>query len=132
MHLTSDGDTRTRVRRENFVSLAGSLGRRGGMWVVKRGDSSNARDMLVFGSRTGPRQAGLRPVWREMLKGGNSESANRGEERVAKLLESAAHEEKRSWIVQKYIERYMMCRLPTSSCFYVEILPGEGRSRRKR
>ncbi len=96
----------TRARRENFVSLVGSLARRGGMWVVKRGDSSNARDMLVFGSRTGPRQAGLRPVWREMNKGGSGESANQGERRVAQLLASTAHEEKRSWIVQKYIERY--------------------------
>ena len=101
------------VHRENFVSLAGSLARRGGMWVIKRGDSSNARDMLVFGSRAGPRQAGLRPVWREMLKGAESESVDRGEERVAKLLESTSHEEKRSWIVQKYIERWSAPFLPS-------------------
>lgn len=88
-----------------FIEKARSLAQRGGMWVVKRGDSSNAKDMLVFGADESLRQSANRGVAVDTFC---AKTVAHGEERVRKLLESLPGDEKRPWLIQKYIERPLL------------------------
>ena len=91
--------------RDSFIDRAGSLAKRGGIWVVKRGDSSNARDMLVFGADEKLRESANRGV---AVDDFCSSAAASGEARVRELLEKLPADEKRPWIIQKYIERPLL------------------------
>jgi hypothetical protein len=68
-------------KREEFAALLESLAQRGGLWLLKAGDSSNATDMHLFDKQKASKMSTL----------------------VRETLRS-------SWLVQSYIERPLLIR----------------------
>ncbi len=75
--------------------------------MVKRGDSSNAKDMLILGSDHSLSMSMNKGLAVDKFC---EDAAARGEQRVRDLMQGVGNEPRRPWMIQKYIERCVRCR----------------------